>query len=56
MGCMELCGGAFAAQRQTPMQIPIVFSANLSVAVSVSVSACLSVRQYERTISNTHCF
>ena len=43
MGCLELCGGVHAAQRQISTQTPTEFCVNLSVSVSVSVSVSGSV-------------
>ena len=42
MGCIELCGRVHISQRQTSMQISIVFYVNLSVCVSVWVSLMVS--------------
>ena len=42
MSCLEFCGGAHTAQRQTSIQTPIGFSANLLVSVTVSVSVAVS--------------
>ena len=42
MGWIELCKVVHTAQRQTLMQIPIGFYANLSVSLSVSVSGSLN--------------
>ena len=51
MGCIELCEGMDTARRQTPIQIPIGFCANLSASVTVLVaSVSPGVGQCERTI------
>ena len=39
MGCIELCEGMHTARRQTPIQIPIGFCANLSASVTVMVTS-----------------
>ena len=43
-GFYELFGSFYTAQRLTPTQIVIGFSANLSVSVSVSMSDCVIER------------